>query len=173
MNVKAPQAKSASPTSLGAPGWAGGVASLALLPGEDGIEYAKFTSKFLAAAKPRDFIEEILAGDAIYLSWQALRLRRLKVGLLRMACSDGVRSVAGKLGHQPGPGGWLYDDFATKWMSGDSATRNDFQKLLKKADLGMEDVMAEVLSSKIDTFERLDSDDTNIIVQLITDHPMC
>jgi predicted outer membrane protein len=37
-----------------------------------------------------------------------------------------------------------------------SATRNEFQKLLKKAGLGMEDVMAEALSSKIDTFERFD-----------------
>jgi hypothetical protein len=44
--------------------------SCALLPGEDGAEFAKFTARFLAAAKPRDFIEEMLARDAIDLSWE-------------------------------------------------------------------------------------------------------
>jgi hypothetical protein len=156
MNVKAPQTKSASPTRLEAPGGAGGIAPAPLLPGEDRTEYTKFTAQFLAAAKPRDFIEEILARDAIDLSWEVLRLRRLKVGLLRLACNEGVRNVAGKVGHQPGPVRWLDGDFATKWMSGDSAARNEFQKLLQKAGLGMEDLMAEALSSKINTFERLD-----------------
>ena len=127
MNVKAPQTTSASPRSRDAPGWPGGIAPAPLLPGEDGAEYAKFTAQFLAAAKPRDFIEEILARDAIDLSWEILRLRRLKAGLLRMACGDGVRSVAGMLGPKPSPVGSLYD-FAAKWMSGDSATRNEFRE---------------------------------------------
>ena len=90
-----------SPGSLDAPGWPGGIAPAPLLPGEDEAEYAKFTAQFLAAAKPRDFIEEILARDAIDLSWEILRLRRLKAGLLRMACGAGVRSVAEKLGYKP------------------------------------------------------------------------
>ena len=105
MNVKAPQITSAPPGSLDAPGRPGGIAPTPLLPGEDGAEFAKLTAQFLAAAKPRDFIEEILAHDAIDLSWEILRLRRLKAGLLRMACGDGVRSVAGKLGPKPSPRG--------------------------------------------------------------------
>jgi hypothetical protein len=68
MNVKAPQTTSASPMSLDAPGWPGGIAPAPLLPGEDGTEYAKFTVQFLAAAKPRDFIEEMLARDVVDLS---------------------------------------------------------------------------------------------------------
>jgi hypothetical protein len=152
MNVKAPQTTSASPTSLDAPGWPGGIA---LLPGEDGTEYAKFTSQFLAAAKPRDFIEEILARDVVYHSWETYRLRRLKAGLLRVACGDGVRSVAGKLGPiaaEP----WSLYDLAAKWMSGDKEARKRFDEILRKVGLGMDDVMAEALSSKIDTFERID-----------------
>ena len=155
MNVKAPQTTFASPRSLDAPGWPGGIAPAPLLPGEDGTEYAKFTAQFLAAAKPRDFIEEILARDAIDLSWEILGRRRLKAGLLRMACSDGVRSVAGKLGYKLSPLGSVYD-LAAKWMSGDTAARKQFDEILKKAGLGMEDVMAEALSSKIDAFERID-----------------
>ena len=41
-------------------------------------------------------------------------------------------------------------------MSGDTKTRKEFDEILKKAGLGMEDVMAEALSSKIDSFERID-----------------
>ena len=40
----------------------------------------------------------MLARDVVYLSWDTYRLRRLKAGLLRVACGDGVRSIAGKLG---------------------------------------------------------------------------
>src|SRR5271165_2275727 len=155
MNVKAPQTTSASPTSLDAPGWPGGIAPAPLLPGEDGTEYAKFSVQFLAAAKPRDFIEEMLARDVIDLSWETYRLRRLKAGLLRVACGDGVRSVAGKLGPiaaEP----WSLYDLAAKWMSGEKEARKRFDEILKKVGLGMEDVMAEALSSKIDTFERID-----------------
>jgi hypothetical protein len=78
MNVKAPQTTSAPATSLDAADWPGGIAPAPLLPGEDRTEYAKFTKQFLAAAKPRDFIEEILTRDAIDLSLEILRLRRLK-----------------------------------------------------------------------------------------------
>jgi hypothetical protein len=89
MNVKAPS--SASPTSRDAPGWPGGIAPAPLLPGEDEAEYARLTAQFIAAAKPRDFIEEILVRDVIDLSWEILRLRRLKAGLLRVASGAGVR----------------------------------------------------------------------------------
>jgi hypothetical protein len=157
LNVKAPQIASASPGSLDKPDSPGGVAPAPLLPGEDRAEYAKLTSQFLATAKPTDFIEEILARDAIDLSWEIFRLRRLKAGQLRMACGLGVSIVADKLGYEPGP--WRSTcDLSEQWMSGDPVTRNEFGKLLEKAGLSLEDVMGEVLSykNKIDAFERVD-----------------
>ena len=72
-----------------------------------------------------------------------------------MACSDGVRIVAGKVGYELSPLGSVYD-LAAKWMNGDTAARKKFDEILKKAGLGMEDVMAEALSSAIDDFERID-----------------
>jgi hypothetical protein len=68
-----------------------------------------------------------------------------------MARSAGIRSVVTKLDFK-GP----VCDFAAKWMSGDAGARSRFETLLKKAGLGMEDVMAETLSSAIDVFERID-----------------
>jgi hypothetical protein len=102
---------------------------------------------------PRRFLR--LARDAIDLSWEILRRRRLKAGSLRMACSDGVRSVAGKLGYKLSSLRSVYD-VAAKWMSGDTAAHEKFDEILKRAGLDMDDVMAEALSSKIDTFERID-----------------
>ena len=66
-----------------------------------------------------------------------------------MACSDEVRSVAGKLGYKLSPLGSVYD-FAAKWMSGDTAARKKLDEILKKAGLGMEDVMAEALFERVD-----------------------
>jgi hypothetical protein len=65
--VEAPKTKSASLRGLHAPGWRGSIVSPPLFPGEDGEKYAEFTTQFLAAAKPRDSIEEILAREAIDL----------------------------------------------------------------------------------------------------------
>jgi hypothetical protein len=156
MNVKAPQTTSASARSLDAPGWPGGIAPAPLLLGEDATEYARFTAQFLAAAKPRDFIEEILARDAIDLSWEILRYRRLKAGLLRMASGAVVRRVAERFSLEVRQQvGWLANS-ANKWTDGDATARKGFEKLLETADLGMDDIMAEALSSKIDPFERID-----------------
>ena len=67
-----------------------------------------------------------------------------------MACSAGVRSVAKGLGFKR-----LVYDFAAKWMSGDVKTRKEFDEMLKKAGLGIEDVTAEALSSKVNSLDAL------------------
>ena len=74
----------------------------------------------------------------------------MKAGLLQMVSGEAVRSVTEKLaGRSP------YNP-AVQWMSGDRATRIQFENLLTKAGLSMEDVMAEALSINIDVTERID-----------------
>jgi hypothetical protein len=155
VNLEPPKSVTGSLMNRDTPSWPGDIAPAPLLPGEDEAGYARLSARFLATVKPRDFIEELLVRDAIDLTWEILRLRRLKAGLLRAAGGEGVRSIAGKLGLKAGPMTSLYD-FSDRWMSGDTATRRVFEKLLKTAGLTTEDVMAEALSSKIDTFERID-----------------
>ena len=63
----------------------GGAISLGpppLIEGEDGTAYNQLHGSITAAVKPKDFIEEILARDIADLSWDVLRLRRLKAQLL-------------------------------------------------------------------------------------------
>ena len=44
--------------------------------------------RLVSAAKPRDAIEEFLIRDVIDLTWEILRLRRAKAGILKASMSD-------------------------------------------------------------------------------------
>ena len=70
-----------------------GIAPSPLLPGEQEAEYATHVARIVAAAQPRDAIEDLLTRDVIDLSWEILRLRRIKAGILKASMSDGVREV--------------------------------------------------------------------------------
>jgi hypothetical protein len=71
-----------------------GSAPAPLLPGEVEADYVDVARRIVAVAQPRDAIDEFLTRDAIDLTWEILRQRRLKAGLLRVASGAGVRSVA-------------------------------------------------------------------------------
>jgi hypothetical protein len=70
-----------------------GIAPSPLLAGEAEADYRCIAERIIAVAQPRDAIEEFLTRDVIDLSWEILRLRRLKAGLLRASMGDGVRRV--------------------------------------------------------------------------------
>ena len=112
-----------------------GIAPAPLLPGEVEADYVDVASRIVAVAQPRDAIEEFLTRDVVDGIWEILRLRRLKAGLLGMACSDGVRSVASKFGYKLTSMGTVHD-LSVKWMSGDAAARDQYDKMLSKAALG-------------------------------------
>ena len=68
-----------------------GIAPAPLLPSEKETDYAEVALAIVKAAHPKDAIEDLLTRDVIDLSWEVLRLRRLKAGLLR-----------GRHAHDPG-----------------------------------------------------------------------
>jgi hypothetical protein len=65
------------------------IAPAPLLPGEEEADYAEVAVRLVSAAKPRDAIEEFLIRDAIDLTWEILRLRRAKVGILKASMKPG------------------------------------------------------------------------------------
>ena len=69
------------------------IAPAPLLPGEKQADYADVAVRIVRAANPRDAIEEFLIRDVIDLTWDILRLRRMKAGLLRASTRDGVREI--------------------------------------------------------------------------------
>jgi hypothetical protein len=128
------------------------IAPSPLLPGEKETDYAEFALAIVKAATPRDAIEDLLTRDVIDLSWDVLRLRRLKAGLLRGAIGSGIFQVMYRLGYEEEFAGEL----AANWVAGKKAAQKAVAGALQKAQLTMEDVMAETLEGKIDSFERFD-----------------
>jgi hypothetical protein len=132
------------------------IAPAPLLPSEVEADYLGVAARIVAVAQPKDAIEEFLTRDVVDLTWEILRLRRSKGGLLRAAASKGVHRILSTIGYGHGLDIGSPDDFAADWARGDSSTRTEFEKLLKKANLSMNEVMAEAFAEVIDPFERID-----------------
>jgi hypothetical protein len=69
-----------------------GIAPAPLLPGEGEADYLSVAARIIDVAQPKDAIEEFLTRDVVDLTWEILRLRRSKGGLLRAAASKGVHA---------------------------------------------------------------------------------
>jgi len=134
-----------------------GIAPAPLLPGEMEADYLSVAQRIVAVAQPKDAIEEFLTRDVVDLTWEVFRLRRMKAALLRASASEGVSRILSTTGNDQDSFDVLEGpDFAQKWASGDASARVEFTKILKKAELTMDEVMAETFAKEIDFLERLD-----------------
>jgi hypothetical protein len=123
-----------------------------LLPGEKQADYAELALRMVKAALPRDAIEEFLVRDVVDLTWEILRLRRIKARLLKASLDAGVSQVLGSVGYTCQQRGEL----SQKWAAGDESARQKVDSILAKAGLAVGEVTAKTLDSKLDSFERLD-----------------
>ena len=122
------------------------------MPGEEEADYATIAGRIVCASGPRDAIEEFLIRDVIDLTWEILRLRRVKTGILRASTGDGVNRVLADVGH-PYPG---RDTLSESWAAGDERARKTVEAILTKAGMTIDEVTAKTLESKLNSFERLD-----------------
>jgi hypothetical protein len=128
------------------------IAPAPLLPGEKQADYAEVALRIVRAAKPRDAIEEFLIRDVVDLTWEILRLRRVKAGILRASAGDGVNRVLAGVGHP-----YLERDTLSQgWVAGDERARKKVEAILAKAGMTIDEVTAKTLESKLDSYERLD-----------------
>src|SRR5260370_20062246 len=129
-----------------------GIAPAPLLPGETEADYVNVATRIVAVAQAKDAIEEFLTRDVIDLTWEILRLRRLKVGILRASVGGGIRSVMDSLGYDEREGYGSSRELAASWTAGEKSAKKEVAVVLEKAQLTIE---AETLDQKIDSFERL------------------
>jgi len=146
-----PAAEHSSPVS-GAIDRVVAIAPAPLLPGEKQGDYAEVALRIVKAAKPTDAIEEFLVRDVVDLTWEILRLRRIKVGLLRASLDAGVGEVLGAVGYPFLQKGALTEE----WAAGDKRARREVDSILTKAGLTIDEVTAKTLENRLDSFERLD-----------------
>jgi hypothetical protein len=128
------------------------IAPAPLLPGEKQADYADVALRVIRAAKPRDAIEEFLVRDVVDLTWEILRLRRVKAGMLRASMGVGVERALARVGRPHLEG----DQLGKSWAAGDDSARKKVDAILNKAGLTIDEAIAIALESKLDSFERLD-----------------
>jgi hypothetical protein len=132
------------------------IAPAPVLPGENRSLYTEMAERIVKDARPKDSIEEFLVRDVVDLTWEVLRMRRLKVGILRASMGDGIRTVLDEIGHAS-LGAVGYNPMLGKlWASGDKSARKEVNAALAKAELTIDEVNAKTAEEKIDTLERLD-----------------
>jgi hypothetical protein len=111
-----------------------GIAPSPLLAGEAEADYVGVAARIIAVAQPRDAIEEFLTRDVIDLTWDILRLRRMKAGLLRAAAGKGVRKILSTIGYDTDPLDLIRkaDRLTEAWASGKTSARREFEENAKK-----------------------------------------
>jgi hypothetical protein len=127
-----------------------------LLPGEKEADYASLSKRIVGAAMPHDTIEELLIRDVIDLSWEILRLRRAKGGILKTSMNIGLERVLDAVDYGRGKSYKYSEELSKMWMAGNKSARKEVEAALHKAQLSVDDVTAKTLESKPDSFERLD-----------------
>ena len=123
-----------------------------VISGEDPKEYAELLERIHSDAKPRDFIERALVRDVADHIWQLRRSRRLKAALLKVNTYLGLEKILQPLVEWP-----QSSEVAKKWAQRDFDTLKQVDELLAKAGLGMDEVMAETFSLKLEVIDSIDS----------------
>jgi hypothetical protein len=128
-----------------------------LIPGEDEGAYQALLSRAVTVTDPRDIFEEIWVREVVDLTWEALRLRRLKAYLFRATAYKGVSKVLLPLvPSDSNPPRFYAESIGRKWAIRDKVAVEAVNEYLAEAELTMEHVMAETLSGNLDLFEQID-----------------
>ena len=122
-----------------------------LIDGEDGTDYDVILERMSADVAPVDFVEEIWVRNVVDLVWESIRLRHLKSQLLRAAAHEGLARVLTPLRDWAGA-----DRLSRKWALGEEEATAEVERLLGRAGLTIDAVMAHTLAAHIDDVERID-----------------
>ena len=122
-----------------------------LIEGEDAAAYEELHARFSATIKPKDFLEEMWVRDVVDLTWETLRMRRLKAGLLTSVTWKGLKAVLSDLVDP-----FEADNLSKDWAARDRQAIKKVDELLTSKRLTMDIAVARALSANIDSFERID-----------------
>jgi hypothetical protein len=123
-----------------------------LVDGDDAPTYARLAAHIRAAVAPTNVIDEILARDVADLTWDVVRLRRLRAGLFRVGASDGMAQILRGLDEIPILGQAKARDWAVRKPAAVAAVN----KQLSAAGLDMGDVAASTFAARLDQFDRIE-----------------
>src|SRR5262245_56144373 len=120
-----------------------------LIAGEDPAGYDALHAGLSAAVKPKDWLEQMWTRDVVDLTWEILRMRRLKATLLDSLMPDGLKRILGR------PFGWAAaDDLSKDWAARNPQAIKKVDELLSSMELSKDAVAARAWSANIADFER-------------------
>jgi hypothetical protein len=122
-----------------------------LVNGDDAPTYAQLAARIRAAVAPTNVIEEIWARDVADLTWDVVRLRRLKAGLFTIGASDGMAEIMRGL-EAPIVGRAK----VRAWAARDPAAVAAVNSQLSAAGFDMGDVTTGTFAARIDQFDRIE-----------------
>ena len=140
-------------------------AQVALLPisplliTESVDDFDRVRDAFDQEIRPRGIIDQMYVGDIAYLTWEILRLRRCKAGVINSAFRDALEKLLAQLLRQPG--GYAHqikdqaDSLARAWFS-DRAAKKQVSELLAVFKLDESAIEAEAVRSSAADLEQLD-----------------
>jgi hypothetical protein len=122
-----------------------------LIEGEDARQYDELQTRFSATIKPKDFLEEMWTRDVVDLTWDILRMRRFKAGLLTSVMSEGMDRILRQLLD------WEEArELSQAWSARDPEAIKTVEELLAARGLTMELAAARGFEARIHTFEQVD-----------------
>jgi hypothetical protein len=122
-----------------------------LFDGEDTKAYDELLTRISTAVKPADILEQIWVRDVVDLTWEVLRLRRLKVNLMMASAYKGLIETLAPL-----VGRLQAETLGEGWAARKSDVVEEINKILASAGLGTDAVMAHTFSLKLDDVERIE-----------------
>lgn len=143
-----------------------------LVHGEDEGTYSELLERVQSAVNPKDVFEEFWVRDIVDLSWEVIRLRRIKSNIMVVAMRRALEEILAPIVNadplaDPLDGMAMnFEDsrarkLATGWYRRDKEAVASVEETLRGADLSMDVVAALALSMSLNDLERVDRMATN------------
>ena len=123
-----------------------------LANGDDAGTYAQIAARIRAAVAPANILEEIWARDVADLTWDVVRLRRLKAGLFTVGAGDGMKQILRGMEQYVSS----VEPKARDWVARKPAALVEVNTQLSAAGLDMGDVATSTFAVRIDQFDRIE-----------------
>jgi len=123
-----------------------------LANGDDAGTYAQIAARIRAAVAPANILEEIWARDVADLTWDVVRLRRLKAGLFTVGAGDGMKQILRGMEQYVSS----VEPKARDWVARKPAALVEVNTQLSAAGLDMGDVATSTFAARIDQFDRIE-----------------
>ena len=123
-----------------------------IMKGEDASIYDEIEGRYSAAVQPRDVIEEMWVRDLTDLTWEVIRLRKLKAKFIDNNYQAGLNAILKRV-----VGIIRASALISGWATKEPAALKNVKEILNSSGFDDEAIKAETISAVLDNLERFDT----------------